>query len=161
VMIEVHGQVPGYPGVGWSPTRKRPQPGWQYVQAVKQREDGRAVGIEPRVAFGDPLETPALLGPSTSYIERTHLAMRLFNGHLVRKAPAFCRYVGMHCASAAWEYLIYNLAHPLESLRIEILGHPRRKCKPRPSAMASGLTDHIWTVRELLKTVSPPPLNNT
>jgi hypothetical protein len=23
------------------------------------------------------------------------------------------------------------------------------------------LTDHIWTVKELLKTVVPPPLNNT
>jgi hypothetical protein len=27
--------------------------------------------------------------------------------------------------------------------------------------MASGLTDHIWTVKELLKTVVPPLLNNT
>jgi hypothetical protein len=37
-MVEVYGQVPEYKGVGRPPTRKRPQPGWQYVQAVKQRE---------------------------------------------------------------------------------------------------------------------------
>ena len=34
-MIEVYGQVPAYKGIGRPPTRKRPQPGWQYVQMVK------------------------------------------------------------------------------------------------------------------------------
>jgi hypothetical protein len=33
-MVEVYGQVPEYQGVGRPPTRKCPQPGWQYVQAV-------------------------------------------------------------------------------------------------------------------------------
>ncbi len=56
-MIEVYGQAPQYQGVGRPPTRKRPQPGWQYVQAVKQREHGRIVGVELRVIFGDPIKT--------------------------------------------------------------------------------------------------------
>ena len=160
-MVEVYGQVPAYQGVGRPPTRKQPRPGWQYVQAVKQRENGRVVGVELRVVFGDPIESLELLGQSTSYIERTHLTMRLFNGRLVRKTLAFSKDVGMYRASAVWEDLVYNLARPLKSLRVEIFGDPKRKWKQRSPAMASGLTDHIWTVKELLKTVVLPPINNT
>ena len=160
-MIEVYGQVPQYQGVGRPPTRKRPQPGWHYVQAVKQRENGRVVGVQLRVVFGYPLETLELLGPSTSYLERTHLTMRLFNGRLVRKTLAFSKDVEMYRASAAWEDLVYNLARPLKTLRLEVFGDPQRRWKQRSPAMAAGLTDHIWTVKELLKTVVLPPLNNT
>ena len=160
-MVEVYGRVPEYQGVGRPPTRKRPQPGWQYIQAVKRRENGRVVGVELRVAFGDPIKTLELLGQSTSYIERTHLTMRLFNGRLVRKTLAFSKDVTMYRASAAWEDLVYNLARPLKTLRVGILGDPKRRWEQRSPAMASGLTDHIWTVKELLKTVVPPLLNNT
>jgi hypothetical protein len=160
-IVEVYGRVPEYQGVGRPPIRKRPQPGWQYVQAVKQRENGRVVGVELRVIWGDPISTLTLLGQSTSYIERTHLTMRLFNGRLVRKTLAFSKDVGMYRASAAWEDLVYNLARPLKTLRLEVFDDPRRRWIPRSPAMASGLTDHIWTVKELLKTVVPPLLNNT
>jgi hypothetical protein len=160
-MVEVYGRVPEYQGVGRPPTRKRPVPGWQYVQAVKQREKGRVVGVELRVVFGDPITTLEMLGPSTSYIERTHLTMRLFNGRLVRKTLAFSKDVGVYRASAAWEDLIYNLARPVKTLRLEVFGDPKRRWKPRSPAMASGLTDHIWTVKELLKTVVSPLPNNT
>lgn len=160
-IIEVYGQVPAYQGVGRPPTRKRPQPGWQYVQAVKQREHGRIVGVELRVIFGDPVKTLELLGQSTAYIERTHLTMRLFNGRLVRKTLAFSKDVGMYRASAAWEDLVYNLARPLKTLRLPVIGDPTRRWRQRSPAMAAGLTDHIWTVKELLKSVVPPLLNNT
>lgn len=160
-MIEVYGQVPAYRGLGRPPSRKRPQPGWQYVQAVKQREQGRFVGVELRVVFGDPLKTLALLGPSTATIERTHLTMRLFNGRLVRKTLAFSKDVTMYRASAAWEDLVYNLARPLKTLRLPVFGDPQRRWQQRSPAMASGLVDHIWTVKELLKAVVPPFLNNT
>jgi hypothetical protein len=160
-MVEVYGKVPAYQGIGRPPTLKRPQPGWQYVQMVKQREHGRVVGIKIRVVFGDPIETRALLGQSTSYIERTHLTMRLFNGRLTRKTLAFSKDVEMYRASAAWEDLVYNLARSLKTLRVEDFDNPKRKWKQRSPAMASGLTDHIWTVKELLKTIVPPNLNNT
>ena len=160
-MIEVYGQVPPYQGIGRPPTRKRPQPGWQYVQAVKQREHGRIVGVELRVIFGDPLKTLELLGSSTATIERTHLTMRLFNGRLVRKTLAFSKQVAMYRASAAWEDLVYNLARPLKTLRLPVCGDAKRRWKQRSPGMASGLTDHIWTVKELLKTVVHPSLNNT
>ena len=160
-MVEVYGKVPAYQGIGRPPTLKRPQPGWQYVQMVKQREHGRVVGIKVRVVFGDPIETLALLGQSTAYIERTHLTMRLFNGRLTRKTLAFSKDLGMYRASAAWEDLVYNLARPVKTLRVEVFGDSKRRWKQRSPAMASGLTDHIWTVKELLKAVVPPLLNNT
>jgi hypothetical protein len=160
-MVEVYGQVPEYQGVGRPPTRKQPVPGWQYVQVVKQREQGRVVGIKVRVVFGNPVETLALLGQSTSYIERTHLTMRLFNGRLTRKTLAFSKDVEMYRASAAWEDVVYDLARSLKTLRMEIVGDPKRRWEQRSPAMASGLTDHIWTVKELLMTVVPPTLNNT
>jgi hypothetical protein len=160
-MVEVYGRVPEYQGVGRPPTRKRPVPGWQYIQAVKQREKGRVVGVELRVVFGDPIKTLELLGQSTSYIERTHLTMRLFNGRLVRKTLAFSKDVGVYRASAAWEDLVYNLARSLKTLRLEVFGDPKRRWKHRSPAMASGLTNHIWTVKELLKTVVSPLPNNT
>jgi hypothetical protein len=160
-MIEVWGQVPEYKGVGRPPTRKRPRPGWQYVQMVKQREKGRVVGIKLRVVFGDAQETLELLGQSTSYIERTHLTMRHSNGRLVRKTLGFSKDKRMYRASAAWEDLVYNLARPHKSLRVEVFDDPKRRWQKRSPAMASGLTDHIWTVKELLTTVVPPVVNNT
>ena len=160
-MVEVYGVVPEYGGVGRPPTLKRPQSGWQYLQVVKQRENGRIVGIKLRVIYGDEEEVLAFLGKSTSYIERTHLTMRLFNGRLVRQSLAFSKDLGMYRTSAALEDLVYNLARPVKTLRVEVFGDPKRRWKQRSPAMASGLTDHIWTVKELLKTVVPPPLNNT
>jgi len=87
--------------------------------------------------------------------------MRLFNARLVRKTLAFSKDVGMYRAAAAWEDLVYNLARPLKTLRLPVVGDAKRRWQPRSPAMASGLTDHIWTVKELLKTVAPPLLNNT
>jgi len=154
-MVEVYGVVPEYQGVGRPPTRKQPQPGWQYLQVVKQRQNGRVVGTAWRVVFGDEEEVLELLGKSTAYIERTHLTMRLFNGRLTRKTLAFSKLLEMYRASATWEDLVYNLARPLKTLRLEV-NTPNRRWQPRSPAMAAKLTDRIWTVKELLTTVVPP-----
>jgi hypothetical protein len=160
-MIEVYDKVPPYKGRGRPPTRKRAQPGWQYAQMVKQRENGRVIGIKLQVIFGDPTETLALLGHSTAFIERTHLTLRLFNGRLTRKTLAFSKQLDVYRAAVAWEDLVYNLARPVKMLRVRIFGDPKRKWKPRSPAMAANLTDHIWTVKELLKPVVLPLPNNT
>ena len=47
-MIEVYGQVPDYCGWGRPPTKKRPLAGWQYLQMVKQRDNGRVVGTKTK-----------------------------------------------------------------------------------------------------------------
>lgn len=69
-MVEVYGVVPEYQGVGRPPTRKQAQPGWQYMQMVKQRENGRVIGIKLRVIYGDKEEVLALGQKHRIY--RTH-----------------------------------------------------------------------------------------
>jgi hypothetical protein len=160
-MVEVYGQVPDYSGRGRPPTLKQPQAGWQYLQVVKKRQNGRVIGTELRVIYGDEEKVLELLGQSTSYIERTHLTMRHFNGRLTRKTLAFSKDLDMYKASAAWEDLIYNFARPVKTLRVEIFDNPHRRWLPRTPAMAAVLTDHIWTVKELLTAVPVPSNTNS
>jgi hypothetical protein len=87
--------------------------------------------------------------------------MRLFNGRLTRRTLAFSKQLDVYRAAVAWEDMVYNFARPVKSLRIQIFGDPKRKWQQRSPAMAAGLTDHIWTVKELLNTVVSPSLNNT
>jgi hypothetical protein len=161
-MIEVYGIVPEYRGRGRPPTRKRPGSNWQYVQMVKQRDaHGRVQGTRIRVVFGKPAEVLALLGKSTAYIERSHLTSRLFNGRQVRKTLAFSKAVAMNRAAATWEDNYYNLVRPHKSLRLPVSDVPGRRWQPRTPAMAARLTDHMWTVKELLTTLPLPRVNNT
>jgi hypothetical protein len=157
-MVEVYGQVPEYSGVGRPPTKKRPQDGWQYLQVVKQRENGRVVGTRLRVIYGDKKEVLQLLPHNTVYVERTHLTSRHFNSRLVRKTLAYSKVLEMHRAAAIWEDTTYNLVRPLKTLRLEALSAPSRRWLPQTPAIAAGLTDHIWTVKELLTTI---PISNT
>jgi hypothetical protein len=159
-MVEVYGKVPPYSGVGRPPTQKQPGDDWQYLQVVKQRENGRIIGTELRVIYGDEEEVLAFLGKSTSYIERSNLTSRHFNSRLTRKTLAFSKIVEMHKAAATLEDTYYNFVRPHKSLRLEV-NHPDRRWKPRTPAMVSALTDHVWTVKELFLSVPIPVAGNT
>jgi hypothetical protein len=159
-MVEVYGQVPPYSGRGRPPSQKQ-QPGWQYLQVVKIRQQGQVIGTELRVIYGDEAQVLALFGQSTAYIEWTHLTMRHFNGRLARKTLAFSKDLTMYKASAAWEDLVYNLVRPLKTLRLEVFGDPIRRWLPTTPAMVAALTDHIWSVKELLLSLPIPAFTNT
>ncbi len=160
-MIEVYGVVPEYSGWGRPPTKKRARPGWQYLQMVKQRDErGHLKGIKLRVVFGKKSEVLALLGKSTAYIERSNLTSRLFNGRQVRKTLAFSKEVAAYRAAAAWEDCYYNLVRPHKSLRLPLPDISAGQWLQRTPAMAAGLTDHIWTVKELLTMLPVPDVNN-
>ena len=161
-MLEVYGMVPEYSGRGRPPTRKQAQSGWQYLQMVKQRDDhGKLQGVKLRVIFGSKQDVITWLGKSTAYIERNHLTSRLFNARQVRKTLAFSKQVDDYRASAAWEDCCYNLVRPHKSLRWPIRDALPRKWLPRTPAMAAGLTNRIWTVKELLTTLPLPQVSNT
>jgi hypothetical protein len=161
-MIEVYGVVPEYCGQGRPPTRKKPGSDWQYLQMVKQRDEhGRFQGVDIRVIYGKKEEVIALLGESTAYIERSNLTSRLFNGRQVRKTLTFSKELAFHKAAAAWEDSYYNLMRPHKSLRLSVVHDPSQKWLPRTPAMAANLTDHIWTVKELLTTLPLPCAINT
>jgi hypothetical protein len=161
-MIEVYGLVPEYGGHGRPPTRKQPGSGWQYMQMVKQRdEQGHFQGVKIRVIFGSRAELIALLGRSTAYIERSQLTSRLFNGRQVRKTLAFSKNIELYRAAAVWEDSYYNLVRPHKSLRLPVRDALPQKWLPRTPAVAAHLTDHIWTVKELLTVLPLPQVSNT
>ena len=59
------------------------------------------------------------------------------------------------------EDITYNLTRPLKTLRQEV-NEPGRRWLRRTPAMAAKLTDHIWSIEEILTTVVvPPPLTNS
>jgi len=150
-MIEVYGQVPEYRGCGRPPELKKPGEGWLYLQMVKQHDEhGRFTGTKLKAIFGTLEELTHLLGETTAYIERSNLTSRLFNGRQVRKTLAFSKALDCYRAAATWEDSYYNLIKPHKSLRLRVEDVPGRKWKQRTPAMATGLTDHVWTVKELL-----------
>ena len=153
-MVEVYGTVPDYSGKGRPPSRRQPQPGWKYLQVVKQRDEkGCFLGTRLKAIYGDLEELIELLGKSTAYVERTHLTMRTFSSRLIRKGIAFSKEIGIHKACAVIEDMYYNLIRPLKTLRLKNGNGGVRKWKKRTPAMAAGLTDHIWTLKELFTTV--------
>jgi len=155
-MVETWGEVPARKpsGKGLPPEKKQPQPGWHYLQVVKHREGGRVVEVKVDVIYGDET-TLDLVGAHTSYVERTNLTSRQMNGRLVRKTLSFSKELEMLKASSVWEDAVYNLTREVKTLRVEV-EEEKRRFEPRTPAMAAGLTDHIWSIKELLWTVTSP-----
>lgn len=158
--MEVWGKVPEYRGRGRPPSRKKPGEDWHYLQMVKQRENGRVVGMKAKIIYADERQVREFLGESTSYVERTNLTSRHMNSRLVRKTLGYSKELEMLRASSIWEDAVYNLVRALKSLRVESLQADNRRWNRRSPAMAAGFTDHIWEIEELL-TVLPLPSTNT
>jgi hypothetical protein len=112
--------------------------------------------------YGDAEEVKALLGEHTAYVERTHLTSRQMNGRLVRKSLSYSKQLKLLRAACSWEDWVYNVTRPVKTLRVEgASGSGQQRWQARTPAMAAGLTDHIWTVKDLLMTVVLPPTINT
>lgn len=153
-MIEVYGTVPEYSGCGRPPLLKKPGAEWLYLQMVKQYDGhGRFAGTKLKAVFGTLEELTQLLGKTTASIERSNLTSRLFNSRQVRKTLAFSKDVDCYRAAATWEDMYYNFVKPHKSLRLRLDDVPGRKWLPRTPAMAANLTDHVWTVKELLTSI--------
>jgi hypothetical protein len=124
---------------------------------VKQRDNGRVLDTQARLIYGTPQQAQVQLDQHTAYVERTNLTSRHMNGRLVRKTLGFSKRVEMLRAASAWEDVVYNLARSVKTLRLEV-NDGQRRWMPRSPAMVAGLTDHIWTIEDLLCFV-PTPTN--
>ncbi len=95
-----------------------------------------------------PLSLPSLVG--------------INDGRLVRKTLSFSKELRFLKASSVLEDALYNFTRPVKTLRAE-LTNPRNlaRWQQRSPAMAAGLTDHIWSVQELLTVVLVPLHTNT
>ena len=97
-------------------------------------EPSRVGTIYKRAVFG----CPWLHKISTSYIDRTHLSLRLFNRRFTRLTLGFSKKLPNLKLSVALFIAHFNFCRIHGSLE-----------KQTP-AMAAGLTDHVWSVTELL-----------
>lgn len=128
--------------------------GLLYAQIDKQRENGRVVEVRRRVLIGEEGEVLRILEGkqiNTAYVERDNLTSRQSNGRLVRKTLSHSKKADNLSRHLELEDAIFNFVRPHLSLRVA-LTHPRktRKWQRRTPAMAAGLTDHVWTLEELL-----------
>jgi IS1 family transposase len=88
---------------------------------------------------------PDLNKACTSHVERHNLTIRMQNRSMTRLANAFSKKWENHQASLALYFATYNFVTPHGTLTKQAEG---RKTTP---AMQSGLTDHPWTLEELLR----------
>ena len=112
-----------------------------------------------RTALVDTWGQVPTYGGRTAYVERTNLTSRQMNGRLVRKTLSYSKQLVALNAACAWEDWVYNLTRSVDTLSLPMqIGQQR--WKRQTPAMAAKLTDHIWSIKELLMTIVPPRIVN-
>ena len=142
--------------------------GVMLAQAVKQYAKRRVVGVSHRVVLGTTERVQARLRETqgreeavinTAYIERLNATLRAHLAPLVRRTRAAARQAttleaGMWLVGCCYNYCWYH--HSLRQRRGET--DPAGSLwVERTPAMAAGLTDHCWSMHELLSFPVPPP----
>jgi hypothetical protein len=157
-LLNVYGflETPAYQGIGRKPLPLLlPYPHLKYAQVCKRKEKGRVTEVVQRVVFGEPDDVLRLLGAdsggkiNTAYIERFNLTIRNSLARFIRKSMNCSKNRQMHSKAIDFFQAWYNFVKPHQSLRLEInLG--RKRWMQRTPAMAEGITDHMWSLKELL-----------
>lgn len=132
------------------------------AQVVKSHQGRRLVDVTRRVVFGTPeavadaiARTKGGTQINTAYIERLNATFRAALAPLTRRGRRLAHGAAL-LRSGMWLVgSAYNFCWPHESLRLRAIGG-RHKWQRRTPAMAAGLTDHIWTMEELLRYRVPP-----
>ncbi|VVB71692.1 Uncharacterised protein [uncultured archaeon] len=145
-----------YCGIGRKPAQMLvPYPNLKYAKVCKKRKNGRLVEVIRRIVYGDPDEIVRLLGIdsggkiNTAYVERLNLTIRNSLARFVRKSMNCSKTLGRHTQAMNFFQAWYNFVKPHNSLRLRI-DKGRMKWMKRTPAMAEGLTDHVWTIKELM-----------
>ncbi|HXQ67977.1 MAG TPA: transposase [Alphaproteobacteria bacterium] len=101
-------------------------------EAARRYSPGHVVAVARKVHLGDPENI------STSYVERQNLTLRMQQRRFTRLTNAFSKKLENHMAAVALYVAHYNFCRVHEALRIT-------------PAMQLGVTDHIWTIGELVE----------
>jgi hypothetical protein len=100
---------------------------------------------------------------NTAFIERTNLTIRQHVAAVGRRVMTLCKgETGLRQQLAVYQ-VYYNFCLPHASLRLP-LPQPEptngtgsaKRWRPQTPAMAADLTDHVWTLREVLLFRIPP-----
>jgi hypothetical protein len=127
----------------------------KYAQICKKVAKGRVIEVTQHVVFGDTDEILRLFGANfggcinTSYIERINLTVRNSLARFIRKGMNYSKNALMHSRAIDFFQAWYNFIKPHKSLRL-MVNYGNKKWLRRIPAMAQKLTDHIWTLKELL-----------
>jgi hypothetical protein len=131
---------------------KVPPSGMNYATVEKRREKGRVVEVVTRVVFGTLAAIEAVLGGSkvsrrinTSILERQNATDRHHNARKVRKTYTFSKDWRVHEAMTYFTRYSYNFCWPVRTLAER---DERGSIRDQTPAMAAGLADHVWTMRE-------------
>src|SRR5262249_16193691 len=145
---------------------KEPHPDLVYGQVIKKKRQGRLQELVYRVCCGAKRLEELGLSISTSLIERLNLTLRQALPSLLRNTWSFCKDRTQMRRRVVLFQAIYNFARPHMSLRLPVSeqashtsGLIQPKWRHRTPGMAAGLTDHVWTFRELL-TAKFEPIHN-
>ncbi len=138
--------------------------GFLLGQVVKQYAQRRVTGVRQRVVEGTAAAiTTALTATksgttlNTAFIERLNATFRSCLAPLVRRGRAIAR---TEAALTAGMWLVgcaYNFCWSHDSLRLETSRGTGRRWQERTPAMAAGLTDHPWTMGDLVHYRVPLP----
>ena len=126
------------------------------------------VGMKPRVVFGTMDRVQQVLAAcgrqiNTAFVERLNLDIRQRVAAVGRRVNTLCQSEDGVRQQVALYHVYYNFVLPHVSLRQPLLvpeatngtGSAKhwRPCTP---AMAAGVTDHVWTLHEVLLFRVPP-----
>jgi IS1 family transposase len=150
------------------PPRWMPLPALLYAQVIKVTRRRRVVEVRHRVVFGTQTAVEQVLAAcgwqiNTSFIERLNLSLRQHVAAIGRRTTTLCKGEDGVRQQLAVYHVYYNFCLPHASLR-QALPQPEptngtgsaRQWQPQTPAMAAGLTDHVWTLREALLFRVPP-----
>ena len=151
--------------------RRYPPPDLCDAVVVKERARGRVVHVTTRIVYGTTEQIEAALQASpvshtinTYGVERNNLTVRQHARRMGRKVNAFSKDQDYLASQLTLAFAYYHFVVPHRSLR-QRLPHPiptkghngsPKKWKPVTPAMAAGLTNHVWTMDELLSFRVPP-----
>jgi IS1 family transposase len=151
-----------------------PKPRWMplpqlcYAQVVKSYRRRRIVGITHRVVFGTRLAIEQVLAAcgwtiNTAFVERLNLDIRQRVAAIGRRVNTLCQGEDSLQQQLTLFQSYHNFVLPHASLRQPLLipeptngTGSAKQWRPRTPAMAAGLTDHVWTLREVLLFRVPP-----
>jgi len=145
---------------------QEPHPDLVYAQLIKHKHQGRLQTLTERVCCGAARLTALGLKISTSLVERLTLTLRPAFAPLTRKSLGCCKDREQWRRRVVFFQAFYNFARPHQSVRCPLPtaapslgGLIQPKGQPCTPGMAAGLTDHVWTFRELLTAKFEPLLN--
>jgi IS1 family transposase len=162
-------QLPRRQATGPAPKpRWMPRPHLRYAQVIKTVRRRRLVRVRHRVVFGTLEAVQHVLAAcgwqiNTAFVERLNLSLRQHVAAIGRRVSTLCKGEDGLRQQLGLYHVYYNFCLPHASLRHPLLqpepthgtGSAKR-WQPRTPAMAAGLTDHVWTLREVLLFRVPP-----